>query len=233
MSDILLYVWTRTNPGGLCPKTAYNHERGAANLDTPEGKEISQEKQEKNAPLAGVAPAAVSRPIPLRTLRSWVRDLFFSIVVSSFIILFVYQPVKVEGGSMEPGLEDQERIFINKLVYRWENIGRGDIVVFRYPRDPQKSFIKRVIALPGDTIRISFGHVYVNGNTIEEPYVPEEFLDTRSYPETVLPANTYFVLGDHRSMSNDSREIGPIPRSHIYGKAVFGYWPMEKMGLLR
>lgn len=134
---------------------------------------------------------------------------------------------------MEPGLEDQERIFINKLVYHWESVERGDIVVFRYPRDPRKSFIKRVIALPGDTIRISYGHVYVNGKTVDEPYVPEDFLDIRSYPETVVPANTYFVLGDHRSMSNDSREFGPVPRSHIYGKAVFGYWPVEKMGLLR
>jgi signal peptidase I len=170
---------------------------------------------------------------PMRVLHSWARDLIFSIVVSSFIILFVYQPVKVEGGSMEPGLEDQERIFINKLVYRWENIGRGDIVVFRYPRDPHKSFIKRVIGLPGDRVRISFGHVYVNGKLVPEPYVPDDFLDTRSYPESVIPANSYFVLGDHRSMSNDSRDFGPVTRSYIYGKAVFGYWPMEKVGILR
>lgn len=177
--------------------------------------------------------SSTAKPGALRVLHSWARDLFFSIIVSSFIILFVYQPVKVEGGSMEPGLEDQERIFINKLVYRWENIGRSDIVVFRYPRDPSKSFIKRVIGLPGDRVRISFGHVYVNGKLASEPYVPDEFLDTRSYPETIIPPNSYFVLGDHRSMSNDSREFGPVPRSYIYGKAVFGYWPMEKLGILR
>lgn len=173
------------------------------------------------------------QPGPLRVLHSWASDLIFSILVSFFIILFVYQPVKVEGGSMEPGLEDQERIFINKLVYRWESIGRGDIVVFRYPRDPRKSFIKRVIGLPGDKVHISYGHVYVNGKLLQEDYVPEDFLDTRSYPETVVPADTYFVLGDHRSMSNDSREFGPVGRSYIYGKAVFGYWPMEKLGVLR
>ena len=175
---------------------------------------------------------ALPKPGPLRVLHSWARDLVFSIIVSSFIILFVYQPVKVEGGSMEPGLEDQERIFINKLVYRWENIERGDIVVFRYPGDPRKSFIKRVIGLPGDRVRINFGHVYVNGKLVPEPYVPDEFLDTKSYPETVIPLNSYFVLGDHRSMSNDSREFGPVTRSYIYGKAVFGYWPMEKVGIL-
>jgi signal peptidase I len=176
--------------------------------------------------------APADEPSGLRTLRTWARDLFFSVLVSFFIILFVYQPVKVEGGSMEPGLEDQERIFINKLVYRLESIERGDIVVFRYPRDTRKSFIKRVIAVPGDHVRISFGHVYVNGEQLAEPYVPSDYLDARSYPEMVVPANAYFVLGDHRSMSNDSRDFGPVMRSYIYGKAVFGYWPMEKLGIL-
>jgi signal peptidase I len=167
-----------------------------------------------------------------RLFHSWFLDLLFAGLISFFIILFLYQPVKVEGGSMEPGLEDQERIFINKIVYRWEHISRGDIVVFHYPRDPRKSFIKRVIGLPGDRVRIAFGHVYLNGRAVEEAYVPEEFLDTRSYPETVIPADSYFVLGDHRSMSNDSRDFGPVQHSYIYGKAVFGYWPFDKLGVL-
>ena len=168
----------------------------------------------------------------LHVLRSWIRDLFFSVSISLFIILFVYQPVKVEGGSMEPGLQDQERIFINKIAYRLENIQRGDIVVFRYPRDPRKSFIKRVVGLPGDRVRVSDGHVYLNGHLTPEPYVPEEYLDSRTYPEVKVPADSFYVLGDHRSMSNDSRDFGPVPRSNIYGKAVFGYWPVDKMGLL-
>src|SRR6266566_7547774 len=120
-----------------------------------------------------------SQPDCRRTLRSWIRDLFLSIVVSFFIILFVYQPVRVEGGSMEPGLEDQERIFINKLVCRLESIERGDIVVFRYPRDTRKSFIKRVIGLPGDSVRINSGRVFLNGQLVPEPYVPAEYLDGR------------------------------------------------------
>jgi len=177
-----------------------------------------------------VAPASEDRH--LRVLHSWVRDLFLSVGISLFIILFVYQPVKVEGGSMEPGLQDQERIFINKLAYKLENIQRGDIVVFRYPRDPRKSFIKRVIGLPGDRVRVSDGRVYLNGQLTSEPYVPEEYLDSRSYPEVKVPADTYYVLGDHRSMSNDSRDFGPVARSFIYGKAVFGYWPMDKVGVL-
>jgi signal peptidase I len=188
---------------------------------------------QENAPAPPV-PAPAARPTNgLRVLHSWLLDLVFAALIAFFIIFFVYQPVKVEGGSMEPGLEDQERIVINKLVYRWEKIGHGDIIVFRYPRDQRKSFIKRVIGLPGDHVRIAFGHVYLNGKPVEEAYVPQEFMDTSTYSETVVPANTYFVLGDHRSMSRDSREFGPVARSYIYGKAVFGYWPMEKLGILR
>jgi len=191
-------------------------------------------EQEAAVPQTAVAPAPPTTPerATIRSLRSWIVDLFVCVLASFIIIVFVYQPVKVEGGSMEPGLEDQERIFINKLVYRFESIGRGDIVVFRYPRDTHKSFIKRVIGLPGDRIRISSGHVYVNDFELDEPYVPPDYLDARSYSDTVVPNNAYFLLGDHRNMSNDSREFGPVMRSYIYGKAVFGYWPMEKLGIL-
>src|SRR5579871_4667978 len=182
---------------------------------------------------ASSPPASSPEDRGMGVLHSWIRDLFFSVVISLFIILFVYQPVKVEGGSMEPGLEDQERIFINKLVYRLGSIEHGDIVVFRYPRDPRKSFIKRVIGLPGDRVKVTQGRVYLNGSLTPEPYVPLQFLDSRSYPEETVPPDTYFVMGDHRSMSNDSREFGVVPRSYIYGKAVFGYWPFEKVGVLR
>jgi signal peptidase I len=163
----------------------------------------------------------------------WIRDLIISLAISAFIIVFLYQPVKVEGTSMMPSLEDQERIFVNKFVYRLEPIERGDIVVFRYPRDPSKSYIKRVIGVAGDHIRIDSGQVYVNGLPLDEDYVPPAYADTRSYPDTVVPADSYFVLGDHRSMSNDSRDFGPVNQGYIYGKAVFGYWPMDKLGRVR
>ena len=166
-------------------------------------------------------------------LSVWLRDLVISLAISAFIIIFLYQPVKVEGTSMMPSLEDQERIFVNKFVYRIEPIERGDIIVFRYPRDPSKSFIKRVIGVGGDHIRIDSGLVYRNGEPLEEDYVPPAYEDQRSYPEIVVPPNSYFVLGDHRSMSNDSRDFGPVDQSYIYGKAVFGYWPVDKMGRLR
>jgi len=170
---------------------------------------------------------------PLPVVAVWARDLLVSLAISAFIIIFLYQPVKVEGVSMMPGLEDQERIFVNKFVYRWEPIERGDIIVFRYPRDTSKSYIKRVIGVAGDRVRIQNGQVYVNGEALDEDYVPSDYADARSYPELVVPRNTYFVLGDHRTMSSDSREFGPVNDRFIYGKAVFGYWPMEKLGRLR
>jgi signal peptidase I len=173
-------------------------------------------------------------PAPIRSgIGVWLRDLIISVAISAFIIIFLYQPVKVEGTSMMPSLEDQERIFVNKFVYRLEPIERGDVVVFRYPRDPSKSYIKRVIGMAGDRIRIDAGQVYVNNVALDETYVPAEYADARSYPELVVPQYSYFVLGDHRSMSNDSRDFGSVNQSFIYGKAVFGYWPMDKLGRVR
>jgi signal peptidase I len=170
---------------------------------------------------------------PARPISLWLRDLVFSIAASVIIITFLYQPVKVEGTSMLPRLEDQDRLFINKYVYTFENIERGDVVVFNYPHDPQKSYIKRVIALPGDTLRIDDGRVYVNGVAIKEPYVPRRYRDTRSTPFMVLPPDEYFVMGDHRSISSDSREFGPVARHFIYGKAELVYWPADQFKLVR
>ena len=166
-------------------------------------------------------------------MQSWVRDLVISVAVSTFIIIFLYQPVRVEGTSMLPMLEDQDRLFINKLAYRVGDIQRGDVVVFLYPHDHQKSYIKRVVALPGDQLRIDHGHVFVNGRELAEKYVPPRFEDDRSLPETTVPNHEYFVMGDHRSISSDSRDFGPVDRSLIYGKAAFVYWPMEQVGVVR
>src|SRR6266699_2453260 len=133
-----------------------------------------------------------------RELRVWARDLVVALGLAMIIIVFFYQPVKVEGTSMAPLLSDQERIFINKFVYHFEPIGRGDVVVFWYPLDRTKSFIKRVVGLPGDEVEI--------------------------------PRDEYFVMGDHRISSNDSRIFGPVPAAFIYGKAVFAYWPWTQFG---
>jgi signal peptidase I len=166
-------------------------------------------------------------------MHSWLRDLVVSVVVSAFIIIFLYQPVRVEGTSMLPMLEDQDRLFINKLAYRVGEIHRGDVVVFLYPHDHEKSYIKRVIALPGDDLKIDHGQVYVNGTPIKEQYVPKQFTDDRSQPEMTVPQHEYFVMGDHRSISSDSRDFGPVDRELIYGKAAFVYWPMDQAGVVR
>lgn len=163
----------------------------------------------------------------------WLRDLLVSAAASILIITFLYQPVRVEGTSMLPRLEDRDRLFINKFVYHIESIQHDDIVVFHYPRDPEKSYIKRVIALPGDHIRIDRGQVWLNGKPLPEPYVPARYRDSRSMPEMTVPDDCYFMMGDHRSISSDSREFGPVERSLIYGKAAFIYWPAKDAGVVR
>jgi signal peptidase I, bacterial type len=177
----------------------------------------------------------VRQPSALTAFASWIRDLFISVVLAILVILFLYQPVKVEGTSMMPALVDQERIFINKFVYRFGigQIDRGDMVVFWFPGDPTKSYIKRVIGVPGDTVEVDNGNVIVNGHHLDETYVIEEYRDHQSMAAFKVQPEEYFVLGDHRSSSNDSRSWGTVPRKYIYGKAVFVYWPIEKMGILK
>jgi signal peptidase I len=179
-----------------------------------------------------VAPTEEPRPShPLRReARAWTRDLVVALALAMVIIVFFYQPVKVEGTSMAPLISDQERIFINKFVYRFEPIGRGDVVVFWYPLDRTKSFIKRVIGLPGETVEIRRGRVFVDGRRLMEPYVPPQYADLGNYGPFVVPDGEYFVMGDHRASSNDSRIFGPVPDRYIYGKAVFAYWPMDRFG---
>jgi len=176
----------------------------------------------------------VFRPEPQASgWRLWMRDLLFSAAASVLIITFLYQPVRVEGTSMLPRLVDQDRLFINKFVYHFEAINRGDVVVFHYPRNPQLSYIKRVIAIPGDRLLIDRGQVYVNGKALDEPYVPQQYRDTRSLDPMVIPKDEYFVLGDHRSIASDSREFGTVKRDLIYGKASFIYWPTQDVGVVR
>ena len=182
------------------------------------------------------APAPVGIPgdtMGQRSAWKWLQEVIVALAISLFIIVFLYQPVKVEGTSMMPGLADQERIFINKYVYRFEAIERGDLIVFRYPVDPGKNYIKRVVGVPGDRVEIFRGAVFVNGNRLQEPYVPENFRDERSMSEIVVPEGEYFVLGDHRDLSSDSRDFGVVGRTAIFGKAVFAYWPAKMMGKLR
>ena len=187
---------------------------------------LGTDDRQETAP-AGPAPVSFSH------LRMWLRDLVISMVIAGLTIVFLYQPVKVEGTSMMPGLTDQERIFINKFVYRFESIKRGDVVVFWYPIDPSKSYIKRVVGLPGEVVRITGGSVYINGQLLNEPYIFSDYLEHQSYPSVLVEPDHFFVLGDHRNSSNDSRSWGTVAREQIYGKAVLVYWPVDKFQVLK
>ena len=184
-----------------------------------------------------VTPVEAPGRYSLASALGWARDLVFSVLIAFVLILFIYQPVKVEGTSMTPTLTDSERIFISKFSFTFGlgDVHHGDTVVFYYPGDPthEKSYIKRVIGLPGDRIRIEDGQVYVNGQKLNEEYVAPENRDRATWKDgtdQVVPDKEYFVLGDHRNSSSDSRAWGFVPKDDIYGKAVFIYWPLQKMG---
>jgi len=208
------------------------------------GTEDEQRRADTNEsgsePICQESSPSAQRPADNSSRSSWTHDFIVALATLpiAIIILFVgtlffYQPVRVEGTSMLPMLEDQDRLFINKWALRFEDIHRGDVVVFLYPQDQKKSYIKRVIALPGDDLKIDHGTVIVNGAALKESYVPFRYEDDRSQPEMVIPKGEYFVMGDHRAISSDSRDFGPVARSLIYGKAAFVYWPMDQAGVVR
>src|SRR5213593_5118686 len=170
--------------------------------------------------------------------RLLVRDLIFALMLLALVMVFIVQPVKVEGTSMLPYLHDGERIFVNKLVYyddyRWApKIYRGDIVVFWFPEDPSKSYIKRVIGLPGDMVEVHDGRVRVNGRDLDETYLdPQLNMSHASKPPTYVKPGYYFVMGDNRDNSSDSRIWGLVPKKYIYGKALFRYWPLGSASVI-
>jgi len=177
-------------------------------------------------------------------MRSLFRDILFAGLVAVLIVVFVIQPVRVEGQSMMPRLHDQDRIFVNKFIYplrEWLGdqapIKRGDIVVLLYPNDPSKSYIKRVVGLPGEQIEIVDGKLYVDNELVDEPYLDEDYLSRDSTPGPVdINAHHYFVMGDNRNNSSDSRSWGLVPEKYIYGKAIFRYYPFlpfERVGKLQ
>src|SRR6266480_1134052 len=183
-------------------------------------------------------PEAASRSGLWAEARLLFRDLVFALMIAALVVVFIVQPVKVEGTSMLPRLHDGERIFVNKLIYydeyRWApKIERGDIVVFWFPDDPSKSYIKRVVGLPGETVEVREGTVRINGSVLDERYLdPQLNLNPRSQAPITIKANYYFVMGDNRDNSSDSRIWGLVPKKYIYGKALFRYWPLADAGVI-
>jgi len=168
------------------------------------------------------------------------RDIFLIVVVLILIGVFAVQPVVVEGTSMVPQLHDGERLLVNKIVYyniesvSWGHINRGDIVVFWYPKEPDKSYVKRVIGLPGETVEVKNGRVFINGNELNEDYLDYEHNQSLpTWPAKKVDEHYYFVMGDNRDNSSDSRYWGLVPQKYVYGKAFFRYWKPQDMGFLK
>ena len=169
---------------------------------------------------------------PFQSLIELLHDLAIAVVVCVLLITYVVQAFKVQGTSMSPELVDGERILVNKLLYRFGDIERGDVVVFWYPEDPELSFIKRVVGLPGETVEVRSGKVYVDAVLIDEPYVIVANADRRSFASQEIRPGHYFVLGDNRRGSNDSRSWGLVPERYVYGKAFVRIWPLKDVGAI-
>jgi len=177
----------------------------AADSATPPGLRLAQIKEE---------------------LTAWLKTLVSAAVYAVLIVTFGFQVARVEGQSMAPTLEDQDRLIVNKLVYRIGDPRRGDIVMLYYPLNPDKSFVKRVIAEEGDTVRIVDGRVYVNDIPLKDDYVASEYRSHDDWGPQVIPEGYYFVMGDHRNNSSDSRHWGMVPKKYIIGKVQLRWWPV-------
>jgi signal peptidase I len=181
---------------------------------------------------APAATAEAAKSGRFQSLVDLLHDLAIAVVVCVLLITYVVQAFKVQGTSMSPELKDGERIMVNKFLYYFGDIARGDVVVFWYPEDPQLSFIKRVVALPGESVEIRSGKVFVNDMPIDEPYVSDANADLRSFPRLEVRPGHFFVLGDNRKGSNDSRSWGLVPERYIYGKAFLRIWPPREAGVV-
>ena len=165
-------------------------------------------------------------------VKDWLISIVVAVVLAFLIRQFVVELYIVDGPSMRPTLQSQQRLVVNKFIYRFREPEKGEILVFQYPRDPSRDFIKRVIAVPGDTVEIKDGRVLVNDQVLSEDYILEK---TRGdYPKSTVPQGTVFVMGDNRNNSEDSRfaDVGFVPDALIKGKAVLVFWPVSELKTL-
>jgi len=207
---------------------------------SPSDPQFASESLDPQLALPGFAPPAPAvEPAvePATTATTWqrvgseilsgVQTLFSAAVYATLIVTFCFQVARVDGLSMAPTLQDHDRLIVNKLVYELGEPRPGDIVMLYYPLNPEKMFVKRVIAKEGDTVRIVDGHVYVNDVPLHDDYVPEEFRSHDDWGPTVVQQGYYFVMGDHRNNSSDSRHWGPVPKKYIVGKVKVRWWPLQ------
>ena len=178
-------------------------------------------------PAADTGVPAMQRLALIRDeILAWFRTLASAAVYATLIVTFGFQVARVEGLSMAPTLADQDRLIVNKFAYRIGSPRRGDIVMLYYPINPDKSFVKRVIAEEGDTVRIVDGRVFVNDVPMQDDFVAPEYRSHDDFGPTVIPEGYYFVMGDHRNNSSDSRHWGFVPKKYIIGKVQLRWWPI-------
>lgn len=165
-------------------------------------------------------------------IKDWIISILIAVVLAFFIRYYIVELYMVEGPSMRPTLLNGERLVVNKFIYRFKTPEKGEVIVFRYPSDPSRDFIKRVIATPGDTIEIKDGRVFVNGQLLNEPYILEK---TRgSFTIATVPEGRIFVMGDNRNNSEDSRfkDVGFVSYDNVKGKAIMIFWPLDHIKTL-
>lgn len=188
---------------------------------------------EEPAPTASIAPeetASKSKHSTATALRELLETLLLALIIFVGVKEFVLQNFRVEGQSMEPNFHTGQYLIVDKISYRLRPIERGDVIVFVPPKDASRDFIKRVIALPGERVEIRQGHVLINGKLLQEPYINVSWNYTMA--AMVVGDNEYFVLGDNRNNSSDSRMWGLLPKKNIVGKAWLSYWPPQQWGLI-
>jgi signal peptidase I len=183
--------------------------------------------QAAESPVETVEPTQSAWARMGQELMSGVQTLVSAAVYATLIVTFGFQVARVDGLSMAPTLEDHDRLIVNKLVYELGDPRPGDIVMLYYPLNPEKMFVKRVIAKEGDTVRIVDGRVYVNDIPLHDDYVPAEFRSHDDWGPQVVQQGYYFVMGDHRNNSSDSRHWGPVPKKYIVGKVKVRWWPLQ------
>ena len=207
-------------------------ETGVADLFPSEAPGHGLATEAQALPMPAPPAVAVERPLVqwsriVEELVAWFKTLASAAVYATLIVTFGFQVARVEGQSMAPTLEDQDRLIVNKLAYQLHAPQVGDIVMLYWPIDPDKSFVKRVVAEPGDTLRSVDGRVYRNDVPLPDDFIPEEFRSHDTWGPRVVPDGYYFVMGDHRNNSSDSRSWDYVPKKYIIGKVQVRWWPVN------
>ena len=192
-------------------------------------REGTEERVQSGTGSTGESPACLQGPSRLRKVGAelvlWFRTLASAAVYATLIVTFGFQVARVEGRSMEPTLHDQDRLVVNKLAYHVDDPKVGDVVMLLHPNNPDLSLVKRVVAAPGDSVALRQGVVVRNGVAANEDFIPPDHRSFEDQPAIVVPEGFYFVLGDHRNNSSDSRAFGPVPKKYILGRIQVRWWP--------